>query len=67
MKKTKFKIEEFAHAGVQTLGADSLRLIVGASAAVAQCSGSGDTDGKSDDCSNSNDTDLDPAGPGLPG
>jgi hypothetical protein len=67
MKKTKFKIEEFACAGVETLDAGSLKLIVGAYSAAAQCSTSNDTDGKSDDCSGSGDTDLDPSGPGLPG
>lgn len=59
MKKAKFQLEKFQSDRIETLEADQLKLIVGAKALAAQCSTTGDTDSKSDGCSDSNDIDND--------
>lgn len=53
-------LQEFSANSFKVLEADDLKLIVGAQAAFNLCSDSGDTDSKSEDCSNHTDTDTDP-------
>jgi hypothetical protein len=60
MRKPSFSLEKFAASNVRTLESDELQLITGANMAAGLCSDHGDTDNKSSDCSNSNDTDNDP-------
>ena len=60
MRKPSFKMNQFQQGQIQTLAADQLKLVIGSVSAVAQCSTSGDSDpNKSDDCSDSSDSDLD--------
>lgn len=55
-------MDTFKSSNIEVLEASQLKLVVGALNSAAQCSTSGDVDqGKSEDCSSSNDTDIDPA------
>lgn len=67
MKKPNFCIEKFADSNIKTLEANELSMVIGASAMLALCSNSGDSDSQSENCSLSDDTDdvkadLDEAG-----
>jgi len=57
MKKPNFSLQKFESANIQTLAPEELNFIMGSTAAVAQCSTSGDSDSQCSNCSGQNDKD----------